>query len=66
MSRVEEKMRAIRCANRALRKYSRRSNAAKKVVAQIWDVVLAEGCEVVLIDLAEQLHKRYAKKGGQS
>jgi hypothetical protein len=65
MSRVEAKMNAIRCAKKALKKYSRRSNAAKKVVAQIWNVVLAEGCEVVLMDLVEQLHKRYAKKGGQ-
>jgi len=65
MSRTEEKMKAIRCATKALTKYSRRSNAAKKVVAQIYNILLAEGCEVVLTDLVEQLHERYAKKGGQ-
>jgi len=64
MNRVETKMKALKCAKEALKKYSRRSNAAKEVERQALNVILADGCEVLLMDKIKQLYARYAKKSG--
>lgn len=53
------KIDAIKCAQKALKKHSRRSNAAKAVEAQIWNVVIAGGCWNLLLDRVAQLSKRY-------
>jgi len=47
-------------ANEALKKYTRRSKAAKAVDKQMWNVVLAGGCRNKLDDLVKALERRYA------
>ena len=54
------KKEAIEKAMSALKKYSRRSNTAKELDKQIWNVVLANGCVNRLTTLTIDLENKYA------
>jgi len=53
------KTQAIERAANALKKYSKRSNLARQVDAQIWNVILAGGCVNRLEQLTEALISKY-------
>lgn len=56
------KTQLIEKAAEALRRHSRRSNAAKALDLQVWHVILAGGCLNKLNELTTALNERYAKR----